>query len=210
MIKSVATRPKHDILREKLLTTAERIIEEKGYQALRARMLTEEVGCALGALYMVFSDMDALMMAVKLRILDQLDMTMAAVATDADALAHLLALADAYLGFAIGHRRRWETLFQHRLADATVLPEIYFRRLDEIFAHVEKPLADVLPNSSLMARASTGRALFAGVHGIVALGLEQRLGPIPEGVIRAQFYILVHSAIVGLIRQPNIASITDV
>lgn len=208
MVKKPIVAPKRELLRETLLQIAERTIDEKGYQALRARALTDEAGCALGALYTVFPDMDALMIEVKLRILDQLDATMAAVTVEG-AEAQLLALADTYLGFAVSCKRRWQTLFQHRLADEAIMPELYFQRLAEIFAHVEKPLAAILPLSSAAARASTGRALFAAVHGIVVLGLEQRLGQTDEQAIRVQFHILVQSAIAGLTQNARIADLAN-
>src|ERR1700733_14070887 len=57
MVKAMTTRKKnaaestaqrHEQLREALLRAAERTIETAGYQALRARSLAEDVGCAGG------------------------------------------------------------------------------------------------------------------------------------------------------------------
>ena len=201
---------KRGSLRDELIRITLKTIDEKGYQALRARALTDEAGCALGGLYTVFPDMDALIITAKLQILDQLDREMAELGStkpDAEgATLHLLALADAYLGFATTRLRRWQTLFQHRLSEDALLPEAYFLRLTEIFKHVEKPLSFILPQSSAAARAATGRALFAAVHGIVVLGLEQRLGLTPVDAIRAQFHILVRSVAAGLILQPDLAN----
>ncbi len=197
-------------LRDELIRITLRTIDEKGYQALRARALTDEAGCALGGLYTVFPDMDALIITAKLQILDQLDAVMAALGPSkpdaGGATAHLLALADAYLTFATTRLRRWQTLFQHRLSEDAQLPEAYFLRLSEIFKHVEKPLSFILPQSSEAARAATGRALFAAVHGIVVLGLEQRLGQTSVDAIRTQFHILVRGVAAGLSHQPDVAN----
>lgn len=198
MVKKV---PKREALRETLIEAAEAVIEQRGSQALRARELTEAAGCALGALYNVFPDMDALVVAVKLRILDQLDAIMQAVPqrlAGQGPQAHLLGLADAYLDFAIGEPRRWQALFKHQLSEGAHLPEAYFARLAEIFAHVEAPLAALLPGATPQARTMAGRALFAGVHGIVLLGLEQRLGLASPEMIRAQFHLLVGAALKGM------------
>ena len=56
-------------LRDDLIRITLRTIDEKGYQALRARALTDEADCALGGLYTVFPDMDALIITAKLQIL---------------------------------------------------------------------------------------------------------------------------------------------
>src|SRR5262245_44188110 len=104
-----STAQRHEQLREALLLAAERTIATDGYQALRARALAEDVGCAVGAIYNVFPDLDALALAVKSRIIDVMDAELArAVASAAGegasaeqvAIRRLLALAQAYLRFA--------------------------------------------------------------------------------------------------------------
>src|SRR5215469_594801 len=111
-----STTARHEQLREQLLRAAERTIATEGYQALRARALAEEVGCAAGAIYNVFPDLDALALEVKSRIIDVIDGELAqAVATAAvkgaspeqAAIRRLLALAQAYLRFAVDHAARW-------------------------------------------------------------------------------------------------------
>src|SRR5215813_11606878 len=103
-----STAQRHEQLREALLRAAERTIEAEGYQALRARALADAVGCAVGAIYNVFPDLDALALAVKSRIIDVMDAELAqAVARAAGegasaeqaAISRLLALAQAYLRF---------------------------------------------------------------------------------------------------------------
>src|SRR5579872_3237503 len=64
---------KREALKGALVDSAERIIAERGYLALRARELAQDVGCALGAIYTVFPDLDALVLAVKDRTLDDLE-----------------------------------------------------------------------------------------------------------------------------------------
>src|SRR5215813_2002287 len=69
---------RHEQLRESLLAAVERTVAAEGYQALRARSLAQEVGCAVGAIYNVFPDLDALVLAAKGRTLDTLDGELAA------------------------------------------------------------------------------------------------------------------------------------
>src|SRR5215471_8449260 len=94
-------------LREALLAAVEKTVLAQGYQALRARDLAREVGCAVGAIYNVFPDLDALIYAAKGRTLDLLDRALgdavaaAASVTPEIATRQMLALAQAYLRFAI-------------------------------------------------------------------------------------------------------------
>jgi len=67
------TAARREELREALLAALERTVLAQGWQALRARDLAREVGCAVGAIYNVFPDLDALVFAAKGRTLELLD-----------------------------------------------------------------------------------------------------------------------------------------
>ena len=56
-------------LRTALIDAAEATIAAEGLAALKARDLAKEVGCALGAIYTAFPDLDALILTVNLRTL---------------------------------------------------------------------------------------------------------------------------------------------
>jgi AcrR family transcriptional regulator len=202
-----STARRHEQLREALLRAAERTITTEGYQALRARALAEDVGCAVGAIYNVFPDLDALALAVKSRIIDSLDEELAqAVATaggrgvsaEQAAIRRLLALAQAYLRFAVEQAARWRMLFEYRVAPGNALPEWYVERLDALFTHIDGPLGVLVPGLADNRRAQLRRGLFSAVHGIVALGLEQKLYTFSQDTIAAQVETIVRAAIAGL------------
>ena len=71
------TAARREELREALLAAVDRTVLAEGYQALRARDLAREVGCAVGAIYNAFPDLDALIFAAKGRTLDLLDRELA-------------------------------------------------------------------------------------------------------------------------------------
>jgi AcrR family transcriptional regulator len=201
------TGVRREALREALIGAAERAIGERGYQALRARDLAREVGCALGAIYSVFPDLDALVLAVKARTLDDLDAEIGRRAGAAEgapsggpveaAIQRLLALAQTYLAFASERPRQWRALFEHRSADAHV-PENYLAKLTQILGHVERPLEVLMPHASADERRLFGQGLFAAVHGIVALGLDEKLGALPADVLSQQMRAIVEAAANGV------------
>src|SRR5215470_10723954 len=109
-------------LRTALIDAAEAIIAKDGLAALRARDLAAAVGCALGAIYNAFPDLDAIVIAVNMRTLALLDRNLTEAADrksikgsahsqDPD-LAQLIGLALAYLEFAAKHGPRWRALFE--------------------------------------------------------------------------------------------------
>jgi AcrR family transcriptional regulator len=201
------TAARRDELREALLAALERTVLAQGYQALRARDLAHEVGCAVGAIYNVFPDLDALVFAAKGRTLDLLDRELAdavgAVAaagsvTAAIATRQLLALADAYLRFAIDHSPLWRMLYEHRAVPGTEVPAWYRDRLSALFTHLDAPLRAIVPDLAGDERALLGRALFSAVHGIVALGLEERIDTLSHAAIAGQVATIVRACVAGL------------
>jgi AcrR family transcriptional regulator len=195
------------MLREALLAAVEQTVVAEGYQALRARDLAREVGCAVGAIYNVFPDLDALIFAAKGRTLGLLDRELAAAVAAAGtavpddpavAQRQLLALAHAYLRFAIDHAPLWRMLFEHRAAAGTEVPAWYRDRLSALFAHLDAPLRAIVPELADDKRALLGRALFSAVHGIVALGLEQKIDTDSPAAIAGQVATIVRACVAGL------------
>ncbi len=190
-------------LRDDLVAAAEARIVEGGLAALKARDLAREVGCALGAIYNVFPDLDALILAANGRTLSEfeahLDATLPS-AGEGDPVDELVGLACAYLDFALAHRRRWQALFQHRLPEGSAIPDWYMAQQAELFARVEKPVARLRPDLDGEACALLGRSVFSATHGVVALGLDEKLASLPPNTLRAQLEILVRAIGRGLAR----------
>lgn len=191
---------KRKLLKTALIEAAEKLIVQQGWQAVRARALAETTGRALGAIYTVYPDLDSLIMDVKARILDDIDSRMDAAVQSAQAspLARLLAMADAYLDYAVDEPRRWRALFEHHLPEDAAFPDWYLPKLAKLFAHADEPLESLLPQIGEKERQELAKALFASVHGIVTLGLEGRLGETPRGSIAGRIEMVIRSSIAGV------------
>jgi AcrR family transcriptional regulator len=207
-------RDRHATLRTSLIDAAERAISEHGLTALKARDLAREVGCAVGTIYNVFEHLDELVLGVGLRTMAMLDEALDAVRwanpceSPAEAVADLVRLALAYLEFAAAHTVRWRALFEHRMSEPRPLPEWFVEQRLRLFAQVERPLAALLPELDRDARRILARTLFSAVHGIVVLGLEEKLVSLPLPDLRNQLAATVRAITVGrselrLIGRPN-------
>src|SRR5262252_7843764 len=102
-----ATDQRRARLRDALVTAAEAAIAEQGLDALRARSLAEEAGCAVGAIYNVVEDLDDLVLLVNARTLEALERDLSAADRAGEpaqepnaAIARLVRMALAYLDFA--------------------------------------------------------------------------------------------------------------
>ncbi len=194
-----ATIARHQGLHDRLVAAAEAMIVASGL-ALRARSVADAAGCSVGAIYGVFPDLDALILAVNGRTLDAIDAAMAQAAPGNGPAEHLIQLAETYLDYAAANQPRWSALFQHRMADGRAVPPAYAARQDAVFSRIEQPLAALLPGLPDGERSLLARTLFSAVHGMVALGLDEKVAVMPAGLLRAQLRTVVAAMASGLAR----------
>jgi len=177
--------------REALTEAAERRIAAKGYSALRARDIAADAGCALGAIYLAFEDLDAVIEAVRERTLKRLEenATQAARA-ERDALSALKALARLYFAFARENPNLWRTLFEHRSKRDVSAEE----RLAPIFGLIETRLTSLRPTLPPKERKLLAHALFGAVHGIVAVGLDEERWGVKVSEVAWQLDAMIEAA----------------
>jgi AcrR family transcriptional regulator len=193
--KSMQRREK---LKSALVSAAERMIEAHGLAGLRARALALRVGCAVGAIYNVVTDLDDLVMVVNARTLQALERYLRETGAISDAppapdqvVARLTGMALAYLDFAARNTMRWRAVFDHRLANGRELPAWYREDQRRLFEYIEGPLKTLQPEAAPEARLLMARSLFSAVHGVVLLGLEEKLQRIPLPILREQLTLVV-------------------
>jgi hypothetical protein len=69
----------------------------------------------------------------------------------------------------------------------------------ELFGHIYRPLAALFPKRSPQQLGITARSLFSAVHGMVALGLEQKLVAVPLPALRNEIAGLVRAMLDGMV-----------
>ncbi len=191
------TRQRREKLRETLVLVAERRIAESGYRSLTAREVAAEAGCAVGAIYNIFADMDALAAAVNSRTAERLEAAVAeALAGDAgsgEPKHRLVLLGLTYLDFVTENPMAWSAIFElgrRSRGEGKADP----RRESEnarLIGHIVEPLRRLLPAESEEKLVLAARALFAAVHGIVSLGQQQRF--LPQDAVSAQISFIVEA-----------------
>ena len=199
MVSETKAAERRRRLRDALIDAAERAIEKDGLRGLKARDLAHEVGCAVGAIYHVVTDLDDLVYAVNARTLAALeDRLTAAGKAGKDAAGRLVQLALAYLDYAAANTRRWRAVFDHQPMTDRGLPDWYLADQMRLFSYVEAPLKVLQPKADAARRALIARSLVSAVHGIVMLGLEEKLQRIPLPTLREQVTLLARALAKGL------------
>ena len=188
-------------LRESLILAAEHGIAAKGLSGLKTRELAREIGCANGAVYNLVEDMDELTLQVGSRTLHRLDADLTKAEGD-DSVAPrdvLIRIAIAYCDFATANLELWRALFEHRMPAGKPIPDWAISDQMALFRHIYRPLAILFPTWSPDALSVTARSLFSAVHGMVTLGLEQKLIAVPIDALRHEIAIIVRAMIDGLL-----------
>jgi AcrR family transcriptional regulator len=197
MSKALERREK---LRESLILAAERAVRTKGLGGLKTRELAREIGCANGAVYNLVDDMDELILRVGSRTLARLDasLTEAESTGPASPGETLIRIALAYCDFAAENFELWRALFEHRMAPGKPMPEWAVDEQTDLFRHIHRPLVTLFPKRTVVELSEMGRSMFSAVHGMVTLGLEQKLIAMPADALRKEIAMIVKAMVNGL------------
>jgi AcrR family transcriptional regulator len=191
-------------LRSRLVAAATERIRAAGLSGLRARDVTSDAGCALGALYTAFSDLDDLIVHVNSATLARLHEAVNQGAHQtADPRERLVALAMAYLTFARSEPMLWMALFEHQMPAGVPVPDWHLAEHAALMAQIDEPLATLQAKLTAEELAIRSRTLFSAVHGVVSMGLGNWfVGPGTSAVER-ELRLFVEAMVIGLQQQSS-------
>ncbi len=189
-------------LREISLQAAEQLVIEHGLMGLSARKVAAGIGYTVGSLYMVFRNLDDLIIQMNERTLDRLHerLAVAAINSSSPTMA-IQALAQAYLNFALSETNRWLALYEHRMPEGQATPESFIDKIGRMFELVQHYLALLCPHRSLEEISLAARALWSGVHGVCVLSLDRKLENIGGRTMEEVARSLLDNYLAGFIGQ---------
>ena len=164
-------------LREMALQAAESILEQDGIQGLTARRIAARIDYTVGSLYLLFRNLDDLVMHVNARTLDELaEAIETAVSRCRQPRRCVLALGHAYVQFAMDNPERWRLLFRQPLSGEETVPGWYARHVARIQLLMEQQLEPLAGKRSRRKLTLAARSLCSAVHGVSLLAMDRRLG----------------------------------
>lgn len=193
--------PYRERLHQKALQIATAIVEREGLAALQARRVAVEAGCSVGSLYNVFGDMDGLAVAVNRETVRALgDALVASFASHErqPTEQRLTDLALAYLRFALANLGRWRAVFEHRQLPGSEVPPDYRSDQARLLGLIEAVIAGEVHDAALRRHAA--RALFAAIHGIIMLALDEKLAQFDRAATESEIRFVVSAVANGLAR----------
>ncbi|GHT88510.1 TetR family transcriptional regulator [Betaproteobacteria bacterium] len=157
------------------LDAAETIAATQGYRGISTRGIATAIGYTVGTLYLVFENLDDIILQVNGRTLDKLyDWVRGRCSDDTSAPDEaLLVLAGAYIAYAENNALRWNMLFEQTEGRSELLPEWYQRKRERVLALVETALQPLSEDEDEIRHL--GLVLWAGIHGICTLKIRRRM-----------------------------------
>lgn len=162
-------------LKDMILQTAYKIVGEEGYSALTARRIAGDIGYAPGTIYNLFESMDALVLHLNIKTMQNLYAVLNKTKDGQEAGKALNDMAKRYYAFSQDHKNHWLMLFQNVAPVGGEYPEWFSTEVAKIFEPLEGILAPLYTNPKDLKMAARG--LWASMHGIIYL---EATGKIPK------------------------------
>ena len=183
--------------RHLLIEIARREIESKGLISLKIRDIAQAADCSVGSIYNEFGDFDGVILEVSRGTIEALDARLSAVPNQ-DPVEQLLGLAEGYLGFAMEHANLLRALYEHRMENDHPFPDDLLQMVVRTFALMYEPMVRLLPDQDPVEVALLARMMFSAVHGIISLGLEERMVAVPPKSLHRHVAQFVTTHLIGL------------
>lgn len=174
------------------------IIAKHGFAALTARKVAAEIGYTAGTLYLVFDNLDDLIVNVNAITLDEMYEQLASTQLRCRKPENcILRLGHEYINFAVQHWHLWNAVFEHKMPDSEKPPEWFHKKVMKLYSLVEKQLIALGMNQSEESRLATN-ALWSGVHGICILGLNNKFEDNSESTVKKLVDLLINNYLNGI------------
>lgn len=168
--------PANPTLREDILATALRLVEEKGAAGFTMREVAGALGYSATAIYQHFASKEDLLLALKLRAGDLLTAEMEIARQEPTLEARLPTMGRRYIQFGLKNPASYRLIFQDSVPDLVLTPE----QLDHMrrsYSIMRETLTAWVQAYGLQGIDADHEAnvLWAMVHGITSLALAGRL-----------------------------------
>lgn len=164
-----------EMLHAQVMAACDEWLETQPVQSLSLRAIARSLGCAPSTLLKLYGSFSNLLQYVNVETLNALSEGIERSA-DASPGERLGALAHAYWQFAHQHPHRWQLLFEYPLAQEGELDKRQNMAIESLFVRVEETLVQINPALTSGQANQLARTLWGSVHGLVQLGMTDRLG----------------------------------
>ncbi|MCL9783089.1 WHG domain-containing protein [Vibrio sp. S4M6] len=161
-------------LTELTLAAVKTFLSDKSHHELSLRKIANLVGYVPSTLVNIFGNYNLLLLHVIAETLDELsEQAQSILANEQQPKQALYQLAYCYHDFACDNRYRWQLIFDHNM-NGESLPEWQALRIEKMTGMLEGLLKLLSPDRSCTEVVQASRVLWAGVHGITLLSVDDK------------------------------------
>jgi AcrR family transcriptional regulator len=170
---------RNDHTREELinltLDQVKAFLDTHPHHELSLRKVAAMIGYVPSTLVNVFGNYNLLLLQVVAQTLDELATESAqCIPRNSKPKEALTSLALCYLNFAIQHPYRWQLIFQHTM-NGEALPDWQSQRINTMITMLESLIREISPHKPEAEILAASRVLWASVHGITLLSVDNKL-----------------------------------
>ena len=186
-----------DEIKEMALQAGIQLLVTEGAAAVSARKIASRINYTVGTLYLVYENLDDLILHINLRTINLLHAKIDGCLDSAfSPLEQLKIIADSYTLFAQQNESRWRLVYEHASLIRSEVYDAYMQTSKAMLKIVEVELMKLQSGDQQLVEKQA-RTLWGGVHGICMLSLSDKLH---EGdvSIRDMTDLLIDHFILGL------------
>ncbi len=188
----------HQELHSTILRVATEIIKAEGMSSLSTRKIAKEIGCAVGTIYNVFSNLDEIILTINATTIAKLESQLLNEAQrEEDPFLAVIGLARAYVAFSRDNYHLWSLLVDHKLSPGNTLPVWFQEKVASLFLLVSRMVAPLVANDQERADRAA-RVLWASLHGVCSLAVSGKLDAVKSETADILADSLVRNYLQGL------------
>lgn len=166
-----------EALKVTIAEVARKLIIKNGAEQLSARKIAGEIGCSVGTIYNIFTNLDEIILTINGSTLTALHERLeTAIMPDQDPTSAALALGKAYVDFSRNNFHLWSLLIEFKLPPESVIPGWLQRKIDDLFFLVSRIVEPLVQDQAEADRAA--KVLWAGLHGVCSLSISGKLNTV--------------------------------
>lgn len=165
---------KGQIIQEKVISEALRIVQEEGQHNLTIRKITSNTGYNTGSIYAQFQNIDEIILKINSITLKRIKVLLLNITTQhkLNSLQNTLTtLTTEFINFAKQEENLWRLLFEYKVSNSDQLPDWVKQEITEVFSVITKYLEQHLNNKT----ETTAALLWSSIHGMIHLHINDKL-----------------------------------
>ena len=174
----MARRSEHtrEQLKDLILTSARRIVQSEGIDALTARKIAADIGYTVGTIYQHFGNMDDLVHRINGDTLGMLFDCCCGIPATGLPKDRLFSLAKAFVNFAEMHPKEWEAVISYRYGPKHEWAAEYDEMVNRLLGLLAEATDGLYDEVNRNEQPLDVRLLWTSMFGIFSLHANGRLG----------------------------------